>query len=181
MATSRTLETTRLRIEPFSEAHLTDRYVAWLNDPEVVRFSEQRHRNHTTESCRAYLASFDGTPHYFWAIVSRDLTLGHIGNINAYVDLHNRTADLGIIIGELAVWGRGYGSEAWHAVCRFLLGDLRLRKVTAGTLAINAGMLGIMQRIGMRDDGRRIRHHIADGREVDVIHMALFDDDDAGV
>src|SRR5437762_2899726 len=128
MAISRTLESTRLRIEPFSNANLTDRYVAWLNDPEVVRFSQQRHRTHTTETCRAYLASFDRTPHYFWAILSRDSTLGHIGNINAYVDLHNKTADVGIIIGERAVWGRGYGGEAWQAVCRFLLDEGGIRK-----------------------------------------------------
>lgn len=174
MATSRVLETPRLRMEPFSASHLTDRYVGWLNDPDVVRFSEQRHRTHTMESCRAYLASFAGTPHYFWAVVARDVALGHVGNVNAYVDPNNRVADVGILIGERNVWGCGYGSEAWQAVCGFLLDELELRKVTAGTLATNAGMLGIMRRIGMREDGRRVKHAVVDGQEIDVIYMALF-------
>ena len=138
MAASRVLETRRLRLEPFSESRLTDRYVGWLNDPEVVRFSEQRHRTHTLQSCRDYLASFAGTPHYFWAVVACDVALGHIGNVNAYVDPTNRVADVGILIGERRVWGAGYGSEAWQAVCGFLLDELELRKVTAGTLATNA-------------------------------------------
>jgi len=62
MAERPVLQTARLRMVPFSEAHLTTRYVGWLNDPEVVRYSEQRHQTHTIESCRSYLLSFSGTP-----------------------------------------------------------------------------------------------------------------------
>ena len=164
----------RLRLEPFGEAHLTPRYVAWLNDPEVVWFSEQRHRRHTLASAAAYAASFAGTPHGFWAIVAHDPVLGHIGNINAYVDESNSVADVGILIGDKAVWGRGYGLEAWTAVCRHLLEERGLRKVTAGTVAVNHGMLSIMRRAGMREDGRRQRQCVIDGVEVDLVHMALF-------
>lgn len=170
------LETARLRIVPFSEAHLTPRYVAWLNDREVVRYSEQRHRHHTIESCRDYWLSFVGTPHHFWAIVVRGDQLDHIGNINAYVDEKNRLADVGILIGEKAAWGKGYGLEAWKAVCGYLLSEKRMRKVTAGTMAANNGMLRIMERSGMIPDGRRLRHYLFEGEETDIVHMALFDE-----
>src|SRR6059058_2556121 len=116
------LETDRLTIVPFGAEHLTERYVGWLNDPEVVRYSEQRHRSHTLESCRAYAASFRDGPNHLWAIVARDPTLGHVGNINAYVDVPNGVADVGILVGERGVWGRGYGLEAWRAVSDWLLG-----------------------------------------------------------
>lgn len=82
MPPSPVLRTSRLRLEPFAEPHLTERYVGWLNDPDVVRFSEQRHRRHTLASCEAYWRSFEGTPNHFWAIVADDASLGHIGNIN---------------------------------------------------------------------------------------------------
>ena len=177
MAEGPILETSRLRIVPFSELYLTPRYVSWLNDPEVVRFSEQRHRVHTLESCRSYWLSFSGTPHYFWAIVVTDGTLGHIGNINAYVDTENQVADVGILIGEKGLWGQGYGLEAWKSVCDYLLGEGGMRKVTAGTLAVNTGMRKIMERAGMVEDGRRHRHYIFEAREVDVIHGAIFRQD----
>ena len=49
------LETERLTLTPFNtERHLTERYVAWLSDPDVVRYSEQRHRTHTLASCRHF-------------------------------------------------------------------------------------------------------------------------------
>lgn len=174
MAESFVIETQRLRIIPFSEEYLTPRYVSWLNDPEVVRYSEQRHRAHTLESCREYMNSFVDTPNYFWALVARDPELEHIGNINAYMDTHHKIADVGILVGEKRAWQQGYGLEAWNAVCSYLLRIANLRKVTAGTLSVNTSMLSIMRRAGMIDDGKRIRHCLYEGKEVDVIHMALF-------
>ncbi len=174
MAESPVLETPRLRIVPFSAEHLTERYVGWLNDPEVVKYSDQRFRQHTLESCRAYWESFAGTPNYFWALVARDPAVGHIGNMNAYVEPRHGTADVGIVLGERGVWGRGYGAEAWIAVCRWLLDEAGLRKVTAGTLSVNEPMLAIMRKAGMVEDGRRIRQQMWEGREVDLVHAALF-------
>jgi RimJ/RimL family protein N-acetyltransferase len=171
MAESRVLNTPRLQIVPFNETFLTDRYVGWLNDPEVTRYSEQRHHRHTLDTCRSYWQSFQGAPSYFWAIVARDKKLGHIGNINAYVDLPNLVADMGILIGERAAWGNGFGSEAWIAVCDYLLHEAGMRKVAAGTMANNVGML---KKAGMVEDGVRKRHFLFEGQEVDLIHTALY-------
>jgi ribosomal-protein-alanine N-acetyltransferase len=174
MAQSSVIETKRLLIVPFSEEHLTPRYVSWLNDPEVVRYSNQRYRTHTLQSCREYWESFEGTPNYFWAVVARDVQLGHIGNMTAYVNTIHSVADVGILIGEQAVWGRGYGSEAWIAVCDYLLHGLGIRKVTAGTLSIHTAMLAVMRRTGMVEDGRHTRQCLFEGREVDMVHAAFF-------
>lgn len=165
--------TPRLSIVPFEEAHLTPRYVGWLNDPDVVRYSEQRHHTHTLASCHDYQQSFNNTPHQFWAIVAHDPNIGHIGNINAYVDIENGTADVGILIGERAVWGQGYGSEAWQAVCCHLLQDCGLRKVTAGTLSVNHGMVNVMRRAGMTEETQNRRQLMFEGWLTDVVQMSL--------
>jgi ribosomal-protein-alanine N-acetyltransferase len=174
MAESPLIETPRLRIIPFSEEYLTPRYVGWLNDPMVVRYSEQRHKKHTLESCRQYWQSFIDSPHIFWTMTAIEPPLGHIGNMNAHIDTVNSVADVGILIGDRTVWGKGYGLEAWVAVCNYLLRDVGIRKVTAGTIAANKGMLRIMEKTGMVADGRRIRQGIIDEREEDIIYAALF-------
>lgn len=176
MAEAAVIETPRLRIVPFSAVYLSPRYVGWLNDPAVVRYSEQRHKRHTLESCRQYWQSFQDSPHFFWAITTTDSGLGHIGNINAYIDEFNSTASVGIMIGERTASKKGYGLEAWIAVCNYLLYHICIRKVTAGTLAINKGMLRIMERSGMVADGKWVRHYIVDGEEVDIIFATLFRD-----
>jgi ribosomal-protein-alanine N-acetyltransferase len=170
------IETVRLRIIPFSESFLTLKYVGWLNDPEVIRYSEQRHYAHTLDTCRKYLESYAGTSNFFWAITEKNPDLGHIGNINAYVDTHNRIADVGIMIGEKRAWKRGYGVEAWIAVCSFLFDIERMRKITAGTISANQAMIGLMNSCGMVDDGKRVKHYLFEEEEVDIVHMAFFRD-----
>jgi RimJ/RimL family protein N-acetyltransferase len=161
-------------MERFDEKHLTEEYVSWLNNPVVVRFSEQRHKRHDLETCRAYWHSFQGGPHFFWAILERKGAGGHIGNINACVDTPHGVADIGILIGQTSAWGLGYGTEAWRGVCNFLFQEVNVRKVTAGTLSVNKGMIRIMEKLGMENDGRRKRHCLWEGIEVDVLYRAIF-------
>ena len=169
-----TLKTSRCILEEFTDRHLTERYVSWLQDTEVTKFSEQRHKQHDINSCRAYMQSFINTGNYLIAIIAQNPSLGHIGNISIDVDKNNEVADIGILLGEKNIWGQGYGVEAWEAICRFLFFALKVRKVTAGTMATNTGMLGIMRRTGMIDDGKRARQVLIDGNEVDIVYAALF-------
>jgi RimJ/RimL family protein N-acetyltransferase len=105
------------------------------------------------------------------------MNLGHIGNITTYVDMLHYVADISILIGEKVVWGQGYGTEAFIAMCNYLFQVVKIRKITAGTLAVNFSMLGVMRKAGMAEDGRRIRHCLLEGFEVDVIRRALFLED----
>jgi len=177
MARSSLLKTKRLIIRPFTKKYLTERYVSWLNDPLVVKFSDQRYRKHFLRGCRDYMKSFDKSPNYFWAIEAKDKKIGHIGNINTYVDIKNNTADLGILLGERSVWGCGYAYEAWMAVIDYLLRKKGIRKITAGTLSVNRNMLNLMKRSGMASDGIRKKHCIFEGREVDLVYSALFNNE----
>lgn len=170
------LKTRRLRLVPFAERHLAERYVAWLNDTAVVRYSEQRHTRHTLESCREFWNSFVGTPHYYWAIEEIE-TGRHVGNIDAHIDTPNKVADVAIIIGEKEIWGKGYGGEAWNCVLEHLFHSLGMRKITAGTMATNQGMLRIMRNSGMVEEGRRHKNHLQDGNEIDLILMGRFADE----
>ena len=169
MAKAPRLNTERLTLMPFSAEFLTQGYVAWLNEPEVVRFSEQRHRSHTVESCRRFAEAFAGGPNHLWAIIEKEQGFGHIGNINTNVDAPNRTADIAILIGDKRAWSQGLGGEAWNAVVNYLLGPAGMRKVTAGAIAENKAMVAIMRASGMAEEGRRRNQMLLGDRPVDVI------------
>ena len=49
-----------------------------------------------------------------------------------------------------------------------------MRKITAGTMETNVAMRAIMKRAGMVEDGRRARHYLQGGGEVDLVYAALF-------
>ena len=162
------------RVMRFTADHLSQKYVAWLNDPEVVRFSEQRHYLHTEESCRIYFQSQCNSSGLFLAIVAKDETLGHIGNLGVSWDEHNRVADISILVGDKRAWNKGYASEAWIGLIQFLKTQTKVRKITAGTMATNQGMLNLMLRSGMHVEGIRKAHLLWRGQDVDVVLAATF-------
>lgn len=163
----------KVRLRRFTEADITDDYIGWLNDPIVTRFSNQRFVRHDSDSCRRYLASFDGTPNLFVSV--RRLGDDHaIGTMTAYVSPHHGTVDVGILIGERAVWSGGYGQDAWNSLTDWLLSRPDIRKVTAGTAAVNEAMIRLAERSGMALEGRRLRQEIIQGEEVDILYFGKF-------
>jgi RimJ/RimL family protein N-acetyltransferase len=176
-----TIDLGDVRVTPFERRHLTERYVSWLNDPEVVRYSEQRHRRHSLESCTRYFQDMSASSDHFLAIEAHDRALGHIGNARVSVDSANRVADISILIGEKRAWNLGFGSRVWDAILHELLLNQDIRKVTAGTMSVNTPMLRLMAKSGMRVEATRPRHFLWDGEEVDLIQAALFREDLAPV
>lgn len=165
----------RVVLSRFAADDLTDAYVGWLNDPRVVRFSNQRFRRHDHASCRAYFESFRDSPNLFIAI--RRLESGPaVGTMTAYFTVPHGTVDVGIMIGDPAVSGQGLGRDAWCTLVEWLLGQPAVRKVTAGTLACNAPMLALARAARMQPDGVRVRQEIVEGREQDIHYFGRFRD-----
>ena len=123
-----------VRVVSFERKHLTKRYISWLNDQEIVRFSEQRHQKHTYKTCQQYIKCLQKTGNQLLAIEIKDKPY-HIGNISILRNKKNSSADLGILIGEKKEWGKGYGGEAFGLVLKMLLQDTGIRKITAGTMS----------------------------------------------
>lgn len=163
----------RVRIRPFTAADLTVRYIGWLNDPQTVRFSNQRFRRHDADSAQRYFNGFAGTPHQFLAIEDATTSI-MVGTMTVYVQEPHGTADVGILLGESEVRGRGYGKEAWKLVILWLLKTCQVRKVTAGTLACNHGMVKLMELAGMHLEATRVAQELVENQLQDVLYFARF-------
>ena len=167
------LEGRKVALRPFTASDVTDAYVGWLNDPEVTRFSNQRFRTHDRASCEEYFRSFSGTENLFVSIraVEGDLA---IGTMTAYRVPHHGTCDVGIMIGERAFGGGGYGQEAWNLLTDWLVDSGGVRKLTAGCLASNHGMVRLMERSGLQREAVRVGQEIVEGRPEDIVLYARF-------
>lgn len=163
----------KVAVQPYGAADVTVDHVGWLNDPEVVKFSNQRFRRHDLASCQAYFDSFAGSANSFLSVrrLSDDKA---VGTLTVYRSPHHGTADVGIMIGEPSAWGQGIGQDAWSLVIDWLIEGEKLRKVTAGTLGCNMGMLRLMQRSGMVEEAIRREQELVDGVAQDVIYYARF-------
>ena len=163
----------KVLLRPFTAFDIDDSYIRWLNDADVVRFSNQRFLKHDRQSCLRYLASFDGTNNFF--ISARRMSDDRpIGTLSAYVSSHHGTVDVGILIGDKSVWGSGYGQDAWNTLTNWLLAREDIRKLTAGAVACNYGMIKLMERSGMTLEAVRRAQEIVAGQAVDILHYAKF-------
>lgn len=146
-----------------------EKTVSWLNDPILMKYSEQRHKHHDLKSQLKFIYDF-APPHHYRKITAENQ---YIGTITAYVDRVNGVADVGILVGS-SYSGRGYGEQAW----RLFLQELRregVRKIEAGCMARNKPMIRIFEKNHMRLEGTRRAHfQIGENQYDDLVMYGIF-------
>ncbi len=162
-----------IELSLFSESDIADSYISWLNDPTVVRYSNQRFQNHTAASSLQYLQSIKHADAIFIGIKDCQTKM-LIGTMTAYFTRWHQTADMGIMLGNKEYWGKGMGEQAWGLLLSCLLDQALVRKVTGGTLSCNLGMLSIMKKTKMVPDGIRVSQEVVEGKLEDIVHFAAF-------
>jgi [ribosomal protein S5]-alanine N-acetyltransferase len=150
--------------------HVSETYVAWLNDEEVKHFLESRFDVHTLESTRAFVSANLAAPDAVLFGI-RSLTLGaHVGNIRlGYIHPHHRTGEIGIMVGDRRAWGQGVASGAIRLVCDFAARTLALRKITAGCYALNRGSLRAFEKAGFVTEAVRKDQCLLQGESADIV------------
>ena len=166
----------RVRLRPMRPADITPQHVGWLNDPEVVRYSNQRFVRHTRYTSRSYLGRFEGSGDVYLSVRLLESDRP-IGTLTAHRQLHHGTADIGILMGERAVWGQGLGGEAFQLLADWLAVQPGMRKITCGTLSVNHGMLKVAQRAGFEREAVRVAQELVDGVPADIVLFARFTPD----
>ena len=164
-----------IHLSPFLVADISDDYISWLNNLEVVRFSNQRFLHHTKESCIAYLESFSSNDNFFLAIREHDNN-HMIGTMTAYFSPLHETVDIGLMIGDASQWGKGLGLDAWKTLMDYLLSECEVRKITGGTLLSNIGMVRIFERSGMHLEAVREKQQLFETEVMDELYFARFRD-----
>jgi RimJ/RimL family protein N-acetyltransferase len=151
------LITNRLRIERFGERHLNDsRYLAWLSDREnlvSLNLIDYLLNPVTQEKLARYYESFrDSKANRLFAICLKDedrfvgtATLREIG--------YGGLFDLGILVGDKAVRGRGIATEVIGALRTYAFGELEARKICSSFADDNIGVLLAFLRNGFRVEG----------------------------
>jgi len=163
----------KVYLRPFTRSDITSEYVSWLNDPLVVRFSNQRFARHTEESCQRYLDSFKNSPNLFVSVRMQSDDLA-VGTMTAYVALQHQTVDVGIMIGRRSVWGHGVGQDAWSTLLDWLSVQTQIRKITAGTMCCNLPMIRLMEHAGMTLEATHPKQELLDGIPQDVVYYGKF-------
>jgi RimJ/RimL family protein N-acetyltransferase len=155
------LEGEKTYLVPFADRHLDDpRYFEWLTDLEVVRLigRDEYLRPIRFERVREYV-------HGLWASDFCSFFAVHLSSGDDFVGtvklnygdqngVANRTADVGVMIGDRRCWGQGLATDALYTLCRYAFDTLGVRKLTAGTIDGNEAVAKAFTRIGFVVEGR---------------------------
>lgn len=168
----------RLLFSPLGQGDVTERYVNWLNDPEVNRYLEIRFSQHTLESCSAFVNETNNDPNsHLFGIFDRSDGL-HIGNIKiGFINNHYSSGQLSLFIGEKTHWGKGVATEAIMAITNWAFDELALVRVEAGCCDENTASLRAFLKAGYTVEGYFRKNTVVDGRRIGGFWLGILSDE----
>jgi len=156
------------------EGDVSQDYVDWMNDPEVVRYTESRFSRHTLESTRQFVTMCRKDENsLLLGIFSREGGL-HVGNIKlGPINWYHGSGDIGLIVGRKSSWGKGIATQAISLLAGHAFSTLGLNKITAGCYALNQGSVRAFLKAGFKQEGTREKHVRLEDSRIDVIEFGL--------
>lgn len=159
------------------EVRLSDvgeQYYSWMNDPEVVQYLETRFHPRSIENITEYVRAMDGKADEPFFAICLNENDKHIGNIKlGPINWQHRHADISLLVGDKACWGKGFATEAIRLVTEFAFGELNLNKLKAGCYGDNQGSAKAFERCGFHREGLLQEHFWSKGEYVDSILLGL--------
>ncbi|HEX6031410.1 MAG TPA: GNAT family protein [Tepidiformaceae bacterium] len=148
----------------------------WFNDPVVTEFLTLRYPlSHRSE--REFLEA-QGQPGYrnaSFSIVKRDGDSLIGGCSLEAASPENRSAVLGIAIGDKSYWDGGYGTDAMRVLCRFGFEQMNLHRIQLDVYQGNDRARHVYEKVGFRVEARRRQAHYKYGRYQDIYVMGLLE------
>jgi len=155
-------------------------FVEWLNDPEVreniTRYSplsmveeEEWFNELMIRPVEEHPLAIEINLDNIW------ITIGNISFLN--FDQHNRSAELGIFIGEKRYWGKGYGGDAVCLLLRYGFMNLNLHRIYLRVNENNLRGINCYKKSGFIMEGRARKAQFLNGRYVDLCLMSILNDE----
>ncbi len=159
------------------EADDLERCHRWMNDPEVTRFLTARYpisMRKEQEWLDQRIKEGNNFENVVLAIELKEEGT-HVGTIGLHrASAEDRTAGLGIVIGEKGCWAKGYGTDAIRTLLRFAFEQMNLHCVWLWVYDFNERAQACYRRCGFVDEGRMREAHYAEGRYSDHLVMGIL-------
>ena len=158
-----------------------DKYTEWLNNFNTTDYIGKSDDITTRSSEKAFLekTALDNESKLFDIITLEDNKL--IGNISLnklkFVD---RSAELGIFIGDEEFRSNGYGTEAINLLLEFGFKYLNLHSIRLSLLSVNERAHKCYLKCGFKDTGKDREAIFLNGKYYDKLHMDILENEFIG-
>ncbi len=152
-----------------------DAALAYINDPEVKRYLAPGIPFPLTreDEERFFAGNSANKDCYSFAIDTLDGR--YIGGCGVHqVDWKNSVCEVGIFIGDRALWGQGFGTDAFGVLVRFAFEQMNLNKVRLRVYDYNLRGIKSYLKLGFKKEGVMRQELFKDGKYHDIVMMGLL-------
>jgi RimJ/RimL family protein N-acetyltransferase len=152
-------------------------FVGWLNDPDVSRNisiyyvqsleqEEKWFQDSLTHPVEEQALAIEIQDQDNWKLA------GDVGFLN--FDQHERSAELGIFIGDKTAWDKGFGTETMQLMVDYGFATLNLNRIYLRVYETNPRGMRCYEKVGFQLEGRMRQAHYLDGKYIDVLLMSIL-------
>ena len=162
-----------IKLKILQENDVTDEYVNWFHQKEVILFSDNQYKNFTLEGQKEYVKSkLNDEACNLYGIFHKSHHIGNIilDNINT---IHKR-AEISYVIGNIDYWGKGVASKAISEIIQLARNKFHLNKLNAGVADKNEGSKKVLIKNGFKIEGKKKNHLFYNNQWMDQLDFELI-------
>lgn len=177
---TKVLETDRLILRPFTMGDAPAMYENWASDEEVTKFLTWLPHSDvqvSREVLADWISQYGDGDFYQWAIVWKENGAEPIGSITVVSrKIQVQSVHIGYCIGR-KFWHKGITSEAMAEVIRFLMEEVKVKRVDARHDPNNPNSGRVMKKCGMRRVGVMRQADVNNQGICDAVYYELLAED----
>jgi RimJ/RimL family protein N-acetyltransferase len=152
-------------------------YVKWFSNPNITDKLHSTKRVFNIENEKEFLNNILLKGEYIFAIIrkSDDKLIGNCGLHK--IDNIDRTATVGIFIGDDDNQNKGYGSDALNSLIGYGFGVLNLNNIDLHVFDFNERAINCYKKVGFKEYGRRHKAYYVNGEYHDIVCMEILRED----
>jgi RimJ/RimL family protein N-acetyltransferase len=167
-----------VRLSAFDPEEMSKAFARWNLNSEYQRLLNlSPHRMQSAKSNLKWMEEEVGEmspASYFFGIrtLAEDKLIGELSL--DVVSWPGRDAFVGLGIGEIEYWSKGYGTDVMNVLLRFAFTEINLRRVTLSVFEYNPRAIRSYEKAGFRHEGRTRKVLNKEGQRWDVLYMGIL-------
>jgi diamine N-acetyltransferase len=152
-------------------------FVSWLNDPEVRRNLQLFQPLSLAQEEEWFKATLQQPVEKQPLMIEIKIDEGWqpVGDVGFLkICTIDRTAEIGIFIGEKKFWGQGYGTETMRLMLNHGFKELNLNRIYLRVYETNLRGIRSYEKAGFKLEGRLRQDRFMDGKYIDVLLMSVL-------
>jgi RimJ/RimL family protein N-acetyltransferase len=162
----------RIILGPVKREYI-ESYLKWLNDIELTQYLNI-YRPLTRMEEEDWIENLKNrNDTIVFSISLLDNT--HIGNCGLHqIDWKNRIAEVGIMIGDKELRGKGYGTEAMELLLEYGFNTVNLNRIQLRVFDYNIRAINSYKNVGFKEEGRIRQAMFKSGKYHDMFLMSIL-------